>query len=216
MYKSQRQIFAENLVRFLDVRGIDQKDLAKKIGVSSQAVSSWATGIKYPRIDKIQKIADILNISKTRLMEDISAPKTNVFPDQGNVPVLGTICAGDGLLAEQNIEEYISYPFPHHRQPDFALRVKGDSMKGASIDNGDIVYMRVAPWAEHNGQIVAALIHDQEEGTLKRMKWSEGSNLIQLIPENSEYEAIEVMPNEVNVCGVYMGHFKPEREEKTI
>ena len=83
-------------------------------------------------------------------------------------------------------------------------------MVGAGIESGDIVYMRYAQWADHNGQIVAALINNDEEGTLKRIKWSEGSPMIQLIPENCDHKVIEVLPNQVSVCGVYMGHFRPE------
>jgi len=74
--------------------------------------------------------------------------------------------------------------------------------------------MRQSPWADYNGQIVAAIIKDHEEGMLKRIKWSSDSPFIQLVPENDKYETKEVRPNEVLICGVYMGHFKPERENR--
>ncbi|MDT2262426.1 S24 family peptidase [Paenibacillus larvae] len=120
---------------------------------------------------------------------------------------MGTICAGDGLLAEQNIEEYINYPFPNKRQPDFALRVKGDSMIGAGIKDGDIIYMKKASWAEHNGQIVAAIVNDCMDGMLKRMRWEEGTPIIRLEPENKDFNVIEAYPNQIIICGIYMGHF---------
>ena len=85
-------------------------------------------------------------------------------------------------------------------------------MLGAGIEDGDIVYFKKASWADYNGQIVAALINDQEDGTLKRIRWSADSPLIRLEPENDKYNVIEVLPNQVTICGVYMGHFKPERE----
>jgi len=95
------------------------------------------------------------------------------------------------------------------------LRVKHDSMIGAGIESGDIVFMRYAQWADYNGQIVAALINNDEEGTLKRIKWSEGSPLIKLMSGNSKHKVIEVLPNQVRVFGVYMGHFRPENHQET-
>lgn len=126
--------------------------------------------------------------------------------------MIGTICAGDGILAEQNIEDYVFYPFPGRKQPDYALRVKGDSMINAGIEDGDIVYMKKASWADYNGQIVASVIDDSSEGMLKRIKWTEGSATMQLIPENDNYEIRELPPNEFSICGIYMGHFKPVEE----
>ncbi len=81
-------------------------------------------------------------------------------------------------------------------------------MINAGIEDGDVVYFRKAPWAENNGQIVAVIVNDQEEGMLKRIKWSEGSPAISLVPENDKYEIKEVYPNEITICGLYMGHFK--------
>lgn len=182
-------------------------ELAKKVGVAKSTQSRYENGQRDFPINDIGKYAEALDTSVEYLLG------IEKKPIHTSIPLIGIICAGDGLLAQQNIEEYIHYPFPNKRQPDYALRVKGNSMIGLGIEDGDIVYMRSASWADYNGQIVAALIHDQDDGTLKRMKWSEGSNRIQLIPENDEYDIIEVMPNEVKVCGVYAGHFKPEKEE---
>lgn len=191
-------------------RRMTQAELAKRIGVAPTAVSAWERNENRPLMDKLATIAEIFNVSIQMFFEGDDFKQHEA---QLKIPVVGTICAGDGLLAEQNIEEYIRYPFPRKRQPDFALRVKGDSMIGAGIEDGDIVYFKKATWADYNGQIVAALINDNEEGTLKRIRWSADSPLIRLEPENDEYEAIEVWPNEVRICGVYMGHFRPEREE---
>lgn len=189
------------------------EEVGNIVGVGKSTVRKWETGdIENMRRDKIALLAKALKTTPLYIMgvkED-----ANHVQISANIPLIGTICAGDGLLAEQNIEEYVHYPFPNKRQPDYALRVKGDSMIGAGIESGDIVYMRRAPWADYNGQIVAALINDQEDGTLKRIKWSSNSPKIQLVPENDEYQIIEVMPNEVKICGVYMGHFKPEKDHQ--
>lgn len=189
--------------------------MAEIAGVTNKAVSAWESGLSEPRMGAIERIANRFGILKSNIIEEGGMENihlNNPTKQHYSIPLVGTICAGDGLLAEQNIEEYIHYPLPDKRQPDYALRVKGDSMVGVGIEDGDIVYMRHASWADRNGQIVAALINDQEDGTLKRIKWTEGSPKILLIPENDKYQTMEVFPNEVVICGVYMGHFKPERE----
>lgn len=205
----------ENIKKIRDTYGLTQQDLAEIAGVTNKAVSAWESGLSEPRMGAIERIANRFGILKSNIIEEGGMENihlNNPTKQHYSIPLVGTICAGDGLLAEQNIEEYIHYPLPDKRQPDYALRVKGDSMVGVGIEDGDIVYMRHASWADRNGQIVAALINDQEDGTLKRIKWTEGSPKILLIPENDKYQTMEVFPNEVVICGVYMGHFKPERE----
>lgn len=205
----------ENIKKIREMYDLTQQDLAEIAGVTNKAVSAWESGLSEPRMGAIERIANRFGILKSNIIEEGGMENihlNNSTKQHYSIPLIGTICAGDGLLAEQNIEEYIHYPFPGKRQPDYALRVKGDSMVGVGIEDGDIVYMRHASWADRNGQIVAALINDQEDGTLKRIKWTEGSPKILLIPENDKYQTIEVTPNEVMICGVYMGHFKPERE----
>ena len=189
------------------------EEVGKVVGVGKSTVRKWETGdIENMKRDKIALLAKALRTSPLYIMGLTDDPEPSSWRERKMIPLVGTICAGDGLLVEQNIEEYIYYPFPGKRQPDFALRVKGDSMIGAGIEDGDIVYMRQASWADYNGQIVAALINDQEDGTLKRIRWSADSPLIRLEPENDEFQAIEVAPNQIRICGLYMGHFKPEKE----
>jgi len=182
------------------------EELARRVGVAKSTLSRYENEQREFPINDLGQYADVLGTTVEYLLGiEVNRPVESI-------PLIGTICAGDGLLAEQNIEEYIYYPLQHKRRPDFALRVKGDSMIGAGIEDGDIVYFKKASWADYNGQIVAALINDQEEGMLKRIRWTNESPMIKLIPENDEYDTKEVLPNEVTICGVYMGHFKPERE----
>lgn len=189
------------------------EEVGNIVGVGKSTVRKWETGdIENMKRDKIALLAKALKTSPLYIMGLTDEQEPSGLRERKIIPLVGTICAGDGLLAEQNIEEYVHYPFLNKRQPDFALRVKGNSMIGAGIEDGDIVYMRQASWADYNGQIVAALINDNEEGTLKRIRWSVDSPLIRLEPENEEFSVIEVAPNQVKICGVYMGHFKPEKE----
>jgi len=201
--RSSKEVINE-IKKLREARGWSLDELSRRVGVAKSTLSRYESGQREFPINDIGQYADVFGVSVESLL--------GIKKSTSTIPLIGTICAGDGLLAEQNIEEYIHFPFPHKRQPDFALRVKGDSMIGAGIEDGDIVYMRQATWADYNGQIVAALINDNEEGVLKRIRWSSDSPLIRLEPENDEYDAIEVAPNQVTICGVYMGHFRPERE----
>ncbi|OHD62934.1 MAG: repressor LexA [Spirochaetes bacterium RBG_13_51_14] len=106
--------------------------------------------------------------------------------DAINIPLLGRIAAGSPILANENIEEYLSFPKSMFRSGEyFALNVKGDSMIEGGIYDGDVAIIKKQNTA-NNGDIVAALLTD--EATLKRLKIM--ANKIQLIPENPAYEPI--------------------------
>lgn len=104
------------------------------------------------------------------------------LPERG-VPVIGTVAAGQPILAEENIEGYL----PWSGNPEcFALRIKGDSMIDAHIFDGDKVIVRPQSAAD-NGEIVVALIGD--EATVKRLSRKNGE--VWLLPENPDYSPID-------------------------
>ena len=174
------------LKKLADAYGIDYYELLEKAGIIDEKEIKEAS----------RKVSEMLRES------------SEIYSHM--VPVVGTICAGNnGIIAQENIEDYVLYPYFKKTQPDFALRVKGDSMINADIRDGDIVFFRSARWAEYNGQIVAVIVNG-EEGTLKRIYWSSSSPKVKLVPENDEHETIEAYPNEIIICGVYCGHFRPE------
>ena len=101
----------------------------------------------------------------------------------GQIPVVGVVTAGLPILAVENREGYMAW----EGDPGcFALRVRGDSMIGAGILDGDKVVVRPQQTAD-NGQIVVARIG--EEATIKRLLRKEGK--IWLMPENEAYEPID-------------------------
>ncbi|GBD85128.1 lexA repressor [bacterium BMS3Abin02] len=102
-----------------------------------------------------------------------------------DVPLIGRIAAGAPILAEEQIEEVLTLPTEFTGQgPVFLLRVRGDSMLGAGILDGDYVVVRSQNVA-NNGEIVAALV-DGEEATVKRFSRRDGQ--VVLIPENPAYQ----------------------------
>ena len=107
------------------------------------------------------------------------------------IPVVGVVTAGVPILATENIEGYISWD---GESGCFVLRVRGDSMIGAGILDGDKVVVRPQPDAE-NGQIVVALLDDS--ATVKRLKKT--GRDVWLMPENPSYEPIP--GNEAKILG---------------
>ena len=102
-----------------------------------------------------------------------------------DVPVLGRIAAGTPILAAEHVEEVLPLPVDLvGNDPVFLLEVKGDSMTGAGIFDGDLVAVRSQKDAL-DGEIVAALI-DGEEATVKRLRREAGKVI--LVPENPSYE----------------------------
>ncbi|GKV66735.1 MULTISPECIES: LexA family transcriptional regulator [unclassified Sporosarcina] len=190
--KSQREILADNLESLIQSRGIDQKILAEKIGVSEMTASNWVRGIKYPRIDKIQALAEFFNVKHSDLVTDqtlISEGKPSnlieVAPPTVRIPVLGKIACGDPILAEENIKGY------RYESPDmlpsgttFYLEATGDSME-PTIPNGSHVLIREQPEVEY-GEIAAVLMNGNEDATLKRVR-KQGDTVI-LMPDNPAHD----------------------------
>ncbi|MBW4844254.1 MULTISPECIES: transcriptional repressor LexA [Clostridia] len=119
-----------------------------------------------------------------------------------NVPLLGTVAAGQPLYAEENIENY--YPIPADILPNaetFMLKVKGNSMINAGILEGDQIIVEHCPTA-HNGEIVVALVEDS--ATVKRFFKEKGHYRLQ--PENDSMDPIIV--ENVEILGKVIGLFR--------
>ena len=152
-----------------------------------------------PSLDTYVAIANAMYISvndlfkamdDTKLVADTQVPVQNLFTLDDKIlkkkiPLLGTIAAGEPILAEQNIEDYVD--IERAVQADFCLRVKGSSMINAGIQDGDIVFIRKQPDVE-DGEIAAVLI--DEEATLKRVFKFKGE--VQLRAENPKFKPINL------------------------
>jgi repressor LexA len=115
------------------------------------------------------------------------------------LPLLGSVAAGQPILAEENIEDYVSVPeVAGGEEGEYLLRVRGDSMKGAGILEGDFVVVRPQDTAR-DGDVVVALLG--EEATVKR--FFHESDHIRLQPENDAMEPIR--SKEVKVLGRVVG-----------
>ena len=131
------------------------------------------------------------------IIKDSMKKRTIKLPssDACAVPLLGTVTAGIPITAIEEVEEYIPIPNLAGDSDDyFALHVRGASMVGAGILDGDIIVVKKTPVCR-NGDIVVALIDD--EATVKRIYKEKG--YFRLMPENPAYEPIIV--EEVTILG---------------
>jgi len=179
--------------------GLSQRALAVELKISASSIGMYEIGHRDPDSETLEAIADYFNVdmdylygksdvkNKYAWWKSVSASvnpyeASNIIPmpKMNKIPLLGTIACGTPITAVENIEEEID--IPEHIHADFALRCKGDSMIGADIRNGDIVYIRQTPEV-NDGQIAAVLIED--EATLKRVYYDKPANQITLIAENT-------------------------------
>ena len=121
---------------------------------------------------------------------------------QGGLPVIGHVAAGQPILAEENIEEYVEVPtLAGGDEGEYVLRVRGDSMKNAGILPDDYVVVRPQDTAK-DGEIIVALVG--EEATVKR--FFREDDHVRLQPENETLEPIR--SREVRVLGRVVGVFR--------
>ena len=112
------------------------------------------------------------------------------LPESAGIPVVGRVAAGNPILAEEHIEEYCDLPASFFKPAaDYFLRVTGDSMIDVGICDGDLLAVHSTPLA-NSGDIVVARIGD--EVTVKRLRKTSSKRRLQLLPENADYQPIEV------------------------
>lgn len=160
-------------------KGLVQKDIADQIGVAISTIQRYENGAyDRPKLPVVQAIARALDVDPAWLVgkvderrsyyDDVLPSNVTRLPPLRSIPLIGSIACGTPILAAQNIEANIF--LPETVNADYALRCKGDSMTGADILDGDIVYIRQDADVI-NGQIYAVMIGEGEvtEATLKHV-----------------------------------------------
>jgi repressor LexA len=140
--------------------------------------------------------------SKPRAIELLFDRAKQAITPGGGLPLIGQVAAGEPILAEENIEEYLEIPdVIGGEDGDYILQIRGESMKDAGILEGDYVIVRPSDDAT-DGEIVVALIG--EEATVKRI-YREKDH-VRLQPENEAMEPI--LTTEARVLGKVVGVFR--------
>lgn len=124
--------------------------------------------------------------TKVRDLPRQEAGKAAEEPPANRIPIVGTVAAGTPILAQECIEDYLTYDTGHRSGEYFALRVRGESMLNAGILPDDLVVVHQQQTA-NNGEIVVALLDD--EATVKRLSRRGGE--VWLLPENEAYSPID-------------------------
>lgn len=181
-----KAIMAENLRYYIQLSKKTQKEICKDLNFKEMTFSDWVNAKTYPRIDKIEKMAQYFGIEKSDLIEKrkrTASTTTSIL-----IPVLGRIVAGEPIDAITDIIDYEEItPRMAQKGKHFALVVKGNSME-PTLHEGDVVIVRQQSEVE-NGEIAIVLVNG-DEATVKEVK--EGPDGLTLIGHN---------------VGVYSPHF---------
>lgn len=195
-----KEIMAQNIQYYMNKYGKERQDMCEALGVKYTTFTDWVKGNSYPRIDKIELMANYFGISKSDLVEDRSKQSTKSHGIKINV--LGRVAAGIPLEAIEDIidTEEISEEMAKTGE-FFGLQIDGDSME-PRMQKGDVVIVRKQEDAE-SGDIVIAMING-DDATCKRLrKYRDG---IELISNNPSYEPMffsneEIMSKPVKIIG---------------
>ena len=178
------------------------RDIGKAVGLaSSSTVHAHLANLEQVgllrRDPSKPRAIELLDRATATATSAVDAVKSAVMPS--GIPVLGRVAAGEPLLAEENIEDYVQIPdIAGGEDGEYLLRVRGESMKNAGILPDDWVVVRRQDSAE-DGEIVVALVG--EEATVKR--FFKEADHIRLQPENETMEPIR--SREVRVLGRVVG-----------
>ena len=181
-----KEIFAKNLNYYMNINKKNRSDVCRDLDIPYSTFTDWCNANIYPRIDKIEMLANYFDIKKSDLVENkekldmIGNPVTSI-------PVLGTVKAGYDYLAQENWIGTIDVEtsLVGNGKDYFALKVHGNSMSPALIED-DIVIIKKQNDFE-NGDIVVAIING-DEATIKKGKKNDSSILLQ--PLNPSYEPL--------------------------
>lgn len=204
-----KKIMAKNIQYYMDLYNKTRNDICQDLGIKYTTFTDWIKANTYPRIDKIELMANYFNIEKSDLIEehnkesvqsDRPLPSNIILPSAHKLPIMGTICAGDGVVCEDDYQG--TFIVDIDVKADYCLKVHGDSMIGANIYDGDIVFISKS-YDFVQDQIYAIERLDYNEASLKRIT-QDGDTLI-LNPCNPEYHAMVTDYEEVRIIGRCVG-----------
>lgn len=185
--KQQRVLQA--ITRKINGNGVPPtlEELREDLGMSSKnaVLSHLEALVRKGYIERSNKARDI-RVLKRNGLERATLQAMDISHEI-EIPLIGTVAAGAPVLTEENIERFIYVPnyLVQSKQPCFALRVHGDSMRNAGIHDGDLVIVQSTQLA-HNGDIVVALIGN--EVTVKRLVVTDNQRYLKA--ENPSYSDI--------------------------
>lgn len=174
-----KKTMSKNLKKYLKLYNVSRTQLSESLDISYSTISDWVNGNAYPRIDKIEMMANYFGINKSDLVEENYNNETSAL----KIPVLGNVAAGIPITAVEDILDYEEVPISWQSQGEFfALRIKGDSMQ-PRMESGDVVIVKQQSDA-NSGDTVIALVNG-DDATCKRLEKTD--NGIMLVSTNPKY-----------------------------
>jgi repressor LexA len=199
--KRQQEIF-DFIKRYSAKNGYPPtvRDIGKAVGLASSSTV-------HAHLANLEKLGLLRrDPTKPRAIEllDRAVDSVRSVVRPAGVPLVGSVAAGQPILAEENIEEYVDVPAAAGGEDgDFVLRIRGDSMIDAGILEGDFVVVRPQDVAI-DGEIVVALVGEESEATVKR--FFHEADHVRLQPENETMEPIR--SKDVRVLGKVVGLYR--------
>ena len=191
----------QNLIEIRKNKKLTQNEVAAALGISRQAYSNYESGKRQPDNTTLSEIADFFGVTVDYLLgrdNESLASYHNIFPiTKKRFPLLGEIACGEPKYVEEDRESYVESGT--NLQADFCLKASGDSMTGARILDGDIVFIKEMPMVK-NGEIAAVII--DEEATLKRVYYYPEKQKLILSAENPKYEPFVYIGEELNTIRI--------------
>ena len=176
-----KDIMAKNIQFYMDKYEKTRQDMCDALGVKYTTFTDWVKGNSYPRIDKIELMANYFGISKADLVEDHTKYENTLSKKGTTIKIYGRVAAGIPLEAIEDVIEEEEIPEELARTGEFfGLKINGDSME-PDIHNGDTVIVKRQNDAESD-EIVIALVNGND-GVCKRLKkYADSIALISLNP----------------------------------
>jgi len=202
-----KKIMAKNIQYYMDLNKKTRNDMCDALGVKYTTFTDWVKGNTYPRIDKIELMANYFGIQKSDLVEERVESKEN---SPFNIPtgnavqikVLGRVAAGIPLEAIEDVIDTEEIPQSLAKTGEFfGLQIHGDSMEPRMCE-GDVVIVRQQDDAE-SGDIVIAMVNGHDATCKRLMKYSGGISLLSFNPlyEPMVFSNEEIETKPVRIIG---------------
>ena len=201
-------IFVKNLRYYMNLNNKTRSDICNDLNLAYTTFADWYNGKIYPRIDKIELLANYFGVKKSDLIEE----KNKLISNSAIVFVYGTIPAGIPMECIEDIidTEEISTEMLKGGKQYFGLKIKGDSMEPDYLD-GDIIIFQKQDDCE-NGDDCVVMVNGND-GTFKRIFKSKSG--IRLQPLNNKYEPLIFSNKEIEQLPVkILGVFEELRRKK--
>ena len=189
---------ATRLKQLRKERGLTLDRLAELVGTSKQTIQRYETGViaNIPP-KRVEALAQALGTTPGELM-GWGSEISGIMPiSVKRLPILGEIACGEPIYATEEHESFVAADGT--LDADFCLRADGDSMIGARIMDGDIVFIRQQDSVD-NGEIAAVIIND--EATLKRVYFYPEEGKLVLSPENPKYAPLVYVGRELDLIKI--------------